>query len=1236
MRYEGQIMGILVRSFEDGGFGSWHPGKVIGCKELVRVVEYDHLLCVDGPAKLVEEVKVTPAIDGFLDEEIQRPGEYRGLIRPCPETPTLGLVGARTLQYGACVDLFHGDAWWEGVVFDNKEGCERRRIFFPDLGDEVEGKVDDLRFSKDWDEVTEKWRLRGNWLFLELLEEYEQEYPRLVSVQQIWYEVRTKDDFKNLGEWTSSKRDVWKQLLSQVLYDNIKHAVENLFMNLPCKSAKKQGQTSLKFLEKDFESILKSEEPFRSSLAATAPFEDLQSNDEGIPQTDVNLGSNNQVQIEDDQVRVSVSPTDEQVLSPDPDADSGNGSSSYDESHSLKLRQGRRKSSTKIRRLNWQSAVPQLIPGPQQCPDAIDSYKEYLSGKGTAPKGTAPNGLSLDVSKHLLYLGWKIEFRRTCMGNSNRKCYISPNGKTFHSLPEVFKKFHSDFELEPTSHVTMHPNYKIASYMSSYEETPSPPGKSQASRNLFKLPCITDEKFEIESKYCPKAVRDYCSLASKSAEGKLKGMEARKHLSALGWSFYHHNKGPYGWEIRYRSPTGKMFYSLLSACRWCVKAGALTSTDPSRAMGRVINRDFINNYDGDLSTSKSHLPRMADDSTVSTQLNDMPMSEGFVRSIKCEAHKTRMSRKKRRKLESDCLEVSLASPKRGRKSNASMSLRGDLNADSLTPVRQSSKRVSEEAASSSHQTPRTILSWLIDNNVVLPRAKVHYCSSKNGPRIAEGRISREGIKCSCCGGIFTLSNFEAHVGSSDRRPSANIYLEDGMSLLECQLQLKLRYISRNSRLERQPKAAQHHRKSDDICSVCHYGGDLLLCDLCPSSFHTQCVGLKEVPEGDWFCPSCCCQICNKSRSDSGNKLAKDTSFLTCCQCERRYHAECLTNEGDTQCRSKGDLFCQDTCRQIFDGLNGILGKKIPVGTENMTWTLVKYMESNISKNVATYDDESSVENYSKLNVALSVMHECFEPVKEPRTRRDLMEDIIFNRRSDLNRLNFQGFYTVILEKNDELISAASVRIYGKTVAEVPLVATRFQYRRLGMCRILMNELEKQLAQLGVERLLLPAVPSVLNTWISSFGFSMMDESERLNFLVYTFLDFQGTIFCQKMLKSDLPAENQTTGCDHVDNNADIGVGGISPVSEVLEGKQVVETDIMEQESACNKTMAYNGNAGCSSAEKAIAVVNQPTALDYSSLQPALGYPLLATSNGRQSGSTKVILKYYKRKKISAC
>lgn len=82
--------------------------------------------------------------------------------------------------------------------------------------------------------------------------------------------------------------------------------------------------------------------------------------------------------------------------------------------------------------------------------------------------------------------------------------------------------------------------------------------------------------------------------------------------------------------------------------------------------------------------------------------------------------------------------------------------------------------------------------------------------------------------------------------------------------------------------------------------------------------------------------------------------------------------------------------------QIFYGLREILGKKIPVGTESMTWRLVKYIESDISK-LDTSNKEDLVEVYSKLNVALNVMHECFEPVKESRTRRDLMEDVIFNR-----------------------------------------------------------------------------------------------------------------------------------------------------------------------------------------------------------------------------------------------
>lgn len=58
----------------------------------------------------------------------------------------------------------------------------------------------------------------------------------------------------------------------------------------------------------------------------------------------------------------------------------------------------------------------------------------------------------------------------------------------------------------------------------------------------------------------------------------------------------------------------------------------------------------------------------------------------------------------------------------------------------------------------------------------------------------------------------------------------------------------------------------------------------------------------------------------------------------------------------------------------------------------------------------------------------------------------------------------------------------------------------------------------------MERLVLPAVPSMLNTWITSFGFSRMITSERLQFLEYSFLDFQDSVMCQKLLVKSLSSE----------------------------------------------------------------------------------------------------------------
>lgn len=65
-------------------------------------------------------------------------------------------------------------------------------------------------------------------------------------------------------------------------------------------------------------------------------------------------------------------------------------------------------------------------------------------------------------------------------------------------------------------------------------------------------------------------------------------------------------------------------------------------------------------------------------------------------------------------------------------------------------------------------------------------------------------------------------------------------------------------------------------------------------------------------------------------------------------------------------------------------------------------------------------------------------------------------------------------------------------------------------------------------ELGVQRLILPAVPSVLHTWTTSFGFSKMMPSQRLQFVDYTFLDFQGAIMCQKLLFERPLVESNTS------------------------------------------------------------------------------------------------------------
>ncbi|KAK8542087.1 hypothetical protein V6N13_137348 [Hibiscus sabdariffa] len=426
-----------------------------------------------------------------------------------------------------------------------------------------------------------------------------------------------------------------------------------------------------------------------------------------------------------------------------------------------------------------------------------------------------------------------------------------------------------------------------------------------------------------------------------------------------------------------------------------------------------------------------------------------------------------------------------------------------------------------------------------------------------GQRLLEGYKKGCGIICRCCNCEVSPSQFEAHAGwASRRKPYAYIYTSNGVSLHELAISLsKGRHYSAED--------------NDDACFICADGGNLLLCDGCPRAFHKECASLPTV-HGRWYCKYCqnmfmrekcvehnanavaagrilgvdaieqitsrCIRIVKNIEAElSGCALCRACDFsksgfgprtvLLCDQCEKEYHIGCLRTHKMADLREipRGKWFCTSDCSRIHSTLQKLLicgSEKLPDSFLDVIKK--KHVEKGLCADInidvrwrLLSGKFASPETRLLLSQAVGIFHECFNPIVDATTGRDLIPCMVYGR--NLKGQEYGGMYCAVLTINSFVVSAGIIRVFGQEIAELPLVATSIANRGKGYFQLLFTCIEKLLAFLNVKNILLPAAEEAESIWIDKFGFKKLgpDQLREYKRSCCQMVIFQGTSMLQK-------------------------------------------------------------------------------------------------------------------------
>lgn len=419
-----------------------------------------------------------------------------------------------------------------------------------------------------------------------------------------------------------------------------------------------------------------------------------------------------------------------------------------------------------------------------------------------------------------------------------------------------------------------------------------------------------------------------------------------------------------------------------------------------------------------------------------------------------------------------------------------------------------------------------------------------------------------GIYCYCCKCEVSPSVFEAHAGwTSRRKPYFYIYTSNGVSLHEWAMTFSQgRKYSAN--------------ENDDLCVICADGGNLLRCDSCPRAFHIECVSLPSIPRGNWHCKYCeknsktetvgeynvnssapgqlegvdhadqlagrCIRVVkNMEAETNGCVLCSGSDFcrsgfgprtiIICDQCEKEYHIGCLSSHNivDLKELPKGNWFCSMDCTRI----NSTLQKLLLGGPETLSDSSLEIVR--MKQGITDVDSVShldigwrlisgkvtSPESRMLLSQALAIFHDCFDPIVDPVSGRNLIPRMVYGK--SMQGQDYGGICCAVLTVNATVVSAGLLRVFGREVAELPLVATRMCSREKGYFQLLFSCVEKLLSFLNVESIMVPAAEEAEPLWMNKFGFRKLAPEQLSKYVKvsYQMVRFKGASMLQKPVHS---------------------------------------------------------------------------------------------------------------------